>query len=119
MKVIQTMADVLALKADERLPSFYVGEVEHQFLMLYIDQNEGESFDEFVLSSHSCIYHFDKEEDMQMLIDNIDALEYVDVERVDGRKYYRVCLMHEHHLFSIIFILEGTLPQKTERWLER
>lgn len=37
MKVIQTMADVLAFKADERLPSFYVGEVEHQFLMWYID----------------------------------------------------------------------------------
>lgn len=118
MKIIQTMADVLALKADERLPSFYVGEVEHQFLMWYIDQNEGESFDEFILSSHSCIYHFDKEEDMQMLIDNIDALEYVDIEKVDGKKYYRIGLMHDHQM-SIIYLLEGTLPQKTERWLER
>lgn len=55
---------------------------------------------------------------MQMLIDNIDALEYVDVEKVDGRKYYRIGLMHDHQM-SIIYLLEGTLPQKTERWLER
>lgn len=117
MKVIRTMADVHALKADEHLPSFYAEEVEHQFLMWYIDENEGESLDEFSLPSHSCIYHFDKEKDMQMLIDNIDALEYVDVEKIEGKKYFRIGLMQDHQM-SIIYLLEGTMPRKTERWLE-
>src|SRR5699024_2411385 len=114
---IQMMADVHALEADEHLTSFYVEEVKNQFLIWYEAENEGESLDEFSLQPYSCIYHFDKEEDMQMLIDYMNALEFVDVERADGKKYFRIGLMQDHQM-SIIYFLEGTLPRKTEHWLE-
>lgn len=117
MKVIRTKADVLALKADEHLPSFYVDEIYQQFIGSYEAENEGESLGEFSLSPHACIYHFDKEKDMKMLVDNVGALEYVDVDKVEGIKYFRIGLMQDHQM-SIIFLLEGTLPRKTEQWLE-
>lgn len=117
MKVIRTKADVLALKADEHLPSFYVDEIYQQFIGSYEAENEGESLDEFSLPPHACIYHFDKEEDMQMLVDNVGALEYVDVDKVEGKRYFRIGLMQDHEI-SVIFFLEGTLPYKTEKWLE-
>lgn len=117
MKVIQTLADVHSLKDDGRLPSFYVNEIYLQFIGSYEAENEGESLDEFSLLPHSCIYHFDKEEDMQMLVDNVGALEYVDVDKIEGKKYFRIGLMQDHQM-SIFFLLEGTLPRKTEQWLE-
>ncbi|WP_409482400.1 hypothetical protein ACKW6F_18855 [Bacillus safensis] len=114
---IQTMADVHALEADEHLPPFYVEVVKNQFLIWYEAESEGESLDKFSLPSYSCIYHFDKEEDMKVLIDCMSALEFVDVEKVEGRKYFRIGLMQDHQM-SIIYFLERTLPRKTERWLE-
>ena len=117
MKVIRTKADVFALKVDEHLPSFYVDEIYQQFIGSYEAVNEGESLDEFSLPSHACIYHFDKEEDMQMLVNNVGALEYVDVDKVEGKRYFRIGLMQDHEI-SVIFFLEGTLPYKTEKWLE-
>lgn len=117
MKIIRTKADVLALKADEHLPSFYVEEIYQQFFGFYMAENEEESLDEFSLPPHACIYHFDKEEDMQMLVDNVGALEYVDVDKVEGKRYFRIGLMQDHQM-SIIFLLDGTLPQKAEQWLE-
>ncbi|MBS4207118.1 hypothetical protein [Bacillus sp. FJAT-50079] len=116
MKRIQRMKDVHVLKTRKHLPSFYVEEIENQFLMWYEAENEGESLKEFSLLNHSCIYHFDKEEDMQMLVDYIGDVEYVEVENVAGKKYFRIGLMQDHHI-SIIYFLEGTLPRKTERWL--
>ncbi|GAA4067324.1 hypothetical protein [Amphibacillus indicireducens] len=114
---IQTMADVHALEADEQLPSLYVEEIKNQFLIWYEAENEGESLDEFSLPSYSCIYHFDREEDMQVLIDHMNALEFVDVEKIEGQKYFRIGLMQDHQM-SLIYFLERTLPRKTERWLE-
>lgn len=119
MKVIQTLADVNSLKDDGRLPSFYVDEIYQQFIGSYEAENEGESLDEFSLPPHACIYHFDKKEDVQMLVDNVGSLEYVDVDKVEGKKYFRIGLMQEQdHEISVIFFLEGTLPDKTEKWLE-
>lgn len=54
---------------------------------------------------------------MKVLIDRLNALEFVDVEKEDGQKYFRIGLMQDHQM-SIIYFLEGTLPRKTERWLE-
>jgi hypothetical protein len=114
---IQTKADVHALEADGHLPSFYVEEVKNQFLIWYEAENGGETLDEFILPPYSCIYHFDKEEDIQMLIDYMNVIEYVDVEKTNGQKFFRIGLMQDHQM-SIIYFLEGTLPRKAERWLE-
>lgn len=116
MKRIQTMADVHALKAEEHLPSFYVEEIKNQFLTWYEAENEGESVDNFSLLNHSCIYHFDEEKDMQFIIDCIANVEYVEVENIEGQKYFRIGLMQDHQM-SIIYFLEGTLPRRIEMWL--
>ena len=119
MRRIQKMVDVHALKMEKHLPSFYVEEIKNQFLMWYEAENECESLKEFCLSNHSCIYHFDKKEDIQMLVDYIDDVEYVEVEEnVAGQKYFRIGFMQDHHM-SIIYFLEGTLPRRIERWLAK
>lgn len=115
---IQTMADVHALVVDEHLPSFYIEEIKNQFVIWYEAENDGEALHDFSLPAHSCIYHFDRKEDMQMLIEDLNAMEYVDVEEIDGQKYFRIGLMQDHQM-SIIYFLKGTLPRKTEQWLER
>ena len=113
---IQTMADVHALEADEHLPPFYVEEVKSQFLIWYEAENEGESLDKFSLPSYSCIYHFDKEEDMKVLIDRMNALEFVDVEKTDGKKYFQLVSCKIIRCPSSTFRRYATT--KTERWLE-
>jgi len=117
MKVIQTLADVQSLKNDERLPSFYVEEIYNQFLWTYESVAEGEAIDDFSLEPHACIYHFDDETDLQMLMNFAESIEYVDTEVVGGFKYFRIGIMRDHEM-SVIYFLEGTLPDKTEKWLE-
>lgn len=116
MKLIRTMADVHALKAEEHLPSFYIEEIKNQFLMWYEAENEGESVDDFSLLHDSCIYHFDEEEDMHLIMDCIADVEYVEVENIEGKNYFRIGLMQDHQL-TIIYFLEGTLPRRIEVWL--
>ena len=116
MKVIRTKADVLALKADEHLPSFYVDEIYQQFIGSYEAENEGEEIEVFSLPVHACIYHFNDKKDWQVLKKLMPHIEYVDTEIVDGCKYYRIGIMQDHQM-SIIYLLEGTLPQKAEQWL--
>lgn len=117
MKVFQTMADVQSLKEDERLPSFYVEEIYNQFLWTYESVAEGEAIDDFSLEPHACIYHFDDVTDLQMLVEFRENIEYVDQEVVEDIKYFRIGIMQDHEM-SVIYLLEGILPNKTERWLE-
>lgn len=117
MKVIRTLADVQSLKNEECLPSFYVEEIYHQFLGSYEAMAEDEAMEEFVLPLHACIYHFNHADDWQMLEELVHYIEYVDTEVVEGRKYFRIGIMQDHEM-SVIYFLEGTLPEKTEKWLE-
>ena len=117
MKVIQTRADVQSLENDEHLPSFYVEEINNQFLWSYEAENDGEEIDAFTLPPQACIYHFNHENDRQMLEKLVNNIEYVDTEVVDGTKYFRIGIMQDHQM-SVIYFLEGTLPYKTEKWLE-
>ncbi len=118
MKVIQTLADVQSLKDDECLPSFYIEEIYNQFLGSYEAMADDEEIDEFVLPSHACIYHFNHEDDRQMLEKLANNIEYVDTEVIKGRKYFRIGIMMQDHEISVVYLLEGTLPYKTEKWLE-
>lgn len=117
MKVIQTLADVQALERDEHLPSFYMEEIKNQFCLWYEAENEGEEIEDFSLPSWACIYHFNDVEDARMLESYVDDIEYVETERMDGMKYFRIGIMQDHQL-SVIYFLEGTLPYRTEKWLE-
>lgn len=117
MKVIQTLADVQSLKNDERLPSFYFEEIYNQFLWTYESVAEGEAIDDFSLAPHACIYHFDDGKDLQMLVEFAENIEYVDTGVVKGIKYFRIGITQDHEM-SVIYFLEGTLPDKTEKWLE-
>lgn len=118
MKVIRKLADVQSLKNDECLPSFYVEEIYHQFLGSYEAMTEGEAIEEFVLPLHACIYHFNHSDDRQMLEELVYQIEYVDTEVKEGCKYFRIGVMQQDHEILVIFFLEGTLPYKTEKWLE-
>lgn len=51
------MADVHSLKDDERLPSFYIKEIYHQFIGSYEAMADDEEIDEYVLPLHGSIYH--------------------------------------------------------------
>lgn len=117
MKVIQTLADVQALERDEHLPSFYIEEIKNQFLLWYEAENEGEEIKDFSLPSYACICHFNHSNDGRMLQNYVNDIEYVDIERMDGVKYFRIGIMQDHQM-SIIYFLEGTLPYRTEKWLE-
>ena len=105
MKVIQTLADVQSLKNDEHLYSFYFEEIYNQFLWTYESVAEGETID-----------HFDDENDLQMLVKFAESIEYVDTEVVGGIKYFRIGIMQDHEM-SVIYFLEGTLPDATEKGL--
>lgn len=48
----------------------------------------------------------------------MNSIEYVDAEVVDDMKYFRIGIMHDHDEISVVYFLEGTLPYKTEKWLE-
>ena len=117
MKVIQTMVDVRALEKVERLPPFYLEEIKKQFLMWYEAENDDEDIENFYLPSYACIYHFNHENDLRMLQNYLNDIEYVDTERINGIKYFRIGMMQDHQV-SIIYFLESTLPFKTEKWLE-
>jgi len=117
MKIIQTLADVQSLKNDECLPSFYVEEIYHQFLGSYEAMAEDEAIEEFVLPLQACIYHFNHLNDREMLEELANHIEYVDTEVVERLKYFRIGIMQDHEM-SVIYFLEGTLPNKTEKWLE-
>src|SRR5699024_483428 len=117
MRVIQTLADVQSLKDDEHLPSFYVEEIYNQFLWSYKAVAEREAIDDFSLEPYACIYHFDDENDLQVLEKFTQSIEYVDTEVIEGIKYFRIGIMQEHEV-SVIYFLEGTLPDKAEKGLE-
>ena len=112
------MADVHSLKDDERLPSFYIKEIYHQFIGSYEAMADDEEIDEYVLPLHGSIYHFNHEDDRHMLEELVNSIEYVDAEVVDDMKYFRIGIMHDHDEISVVYFLEGTLPYKTEKWLE-
>src|SRR5699024_492421 len=117
MKVIRTMADVQSLKDDGHLPSFYIEEIYNQFLGTYEAVAESEKIDDFSLDPNAFIYHFDRESDLEMLVRLTGNIEYVDVEIIDGTKFFRIGIMQDHEM-SIICFLENTLPYRTEKWLE-
>ena len=117
MKVIQILADVQALERDEHLPSFYIDEIESQFRLWYEAENKGEEIQEFSLPSWACIYHFNQATDVRMLESYLSDIEYVEIERIDGVKYFRIGIMKDHQM-SIIYFLEGTLPYRIEKCLE-
>lgn len=117
MIVIRTMADVQSLKDDGHLPSFYIEEIYNQFLGTYEAVAESEKIDDFSLDPNACIYHFDRESDLEMLVRLTENIEYVDVEIIDGTKFFRIGVMQDHEM-SIICFLENTLPYRTEKWLE-
>lgn len=111
------MADIQALQQNKKLPSFYVEEIKYQFSMWYEAENDGESLYEFCLPPHSCIYHVDEVEDINRFIELLKKKEYVDVEKIDGQKYFRIGFMDDHEM-SIVYLLEKTLPEKIEKLLE-
>lgn len=117
MIVIRTMADVQSLKDDGRLPSFYIEEIYNQFLGTYEAVAESEDIDDFSLAPYACIYHFNEESDLEMLVKLTKNIEYVDTEVIDGTKFFRIGIMQDHEM-SVIYFLENTLPYKTENWLE-
>ncbi|HLR42519.1 MAG TPA: hypothetical protein VK067_04640 [Pseudogracilibacillus sp.] len=117
MIMIQTLADVHSLKDDECLPSFYIKEIYHQFIGSYESMANDEEIDSFSLPSYACIYHFNDVNDWQMLQGLLENIEYVDTEIVDEVKYFRIGIMQDYEM-SVIYFLEGTLPYKTEKWLE-
>src|SRR5699024_8437186 len=110
MKKIQTMADIQALQHSKKLPSFYVEEIKHQFLMWYEAESDGESLHEFCLPPHSCIYHVDEVGDINGFTELLKKKEYVDVEKTDGQKYFRIGYMDDHEM-SIVYLLEKNLPE--------
>src|SRR5690625_2217737 len=114
---IQTLSDVQALEQGEHLPAFYIEEIKSQFRRWYEAEDEGEKIQDFSLPSHACIYHFNHRNDWRILQSYVNDIEYVDTERIDGLKYFRIGIMQDHQM-SIIYCLGGTLPYKTEKWLE-
>jgi len=114
---IQTMADIQALQQNKKLPSFYVEEIKYQFSMWYEAEHDGESLHEFYLPPYSCIYHFDKTDDINVFTELLNKIEYVDVEKVNGRKYFRIGFMEDNEM-SVVYLLEKTLPEKIEQLLE-
>ncbi|MEI3610187.1 hypothetical protein [Pseudogracilibacillus sp. SO10305] len=114
---IQTMADIQALQKNKDLPSFYIEEIKYQFSMWYEADNDGESLYEFCLPPYSCIYHFDKATDINVFTALWNEIEYVDVEKINGQKYFRIGIMHDHEM-SIIYALEKTLPRRIGQLLE-
>lgn len=117
MKVIQSWADVQSLTEDEHLPSFYVEEIEKQFLLWYESENNGESIQDFFLPRESCIYHFNHVKDIEVLQKYVNNIEYIEAKTIKDEKYFRIGIMEDHQM-SLIYFVEGTLPYKTEKWLE-
>ncbi len=114
---IQTLYDVQALEHEDHLPAFYIEEIKSQFLRWHESENGGEKIQDFSLPSHACIYHFNHANDWRILQSYVNDIEYVDTERMDGLKYFRIGIMQDHQM-SIIYFLENTLPYQTEKWLE-
>lgn len=118
MKKIQTIADIEELKARNTLPLAYIQVIEMQFVEWYEAEGEGKPYATFQLPNHTCIYHLEDETDTGIIMDQIINVEFVDIEEGEGWKCFRVGLMQDHQMI-IIYFLEGTLPRKIEKWLER
>src|SRR5690625_6288124 len=114
MRVIQTLADVQSLKDDEHLPSFYVEEIYNQFLWSYKAVAERVAIDNFSLEPYACIYHFDDEEDLQVLEKFTQSIEYVDTEVIDDLKYNLTDIMQYNEML-VLYFLEVTLPYNSEK----
>lgn len=109
---IQTTDDVNRLNLEDGLPASYVKEIDFYFKAWVEEINERR------LPSHACIYHFDKEDDGQMLMNHLHEIEYVDVETASDGKHFRIGLMQDHQM-SLIFVLSGVLLPGIERRLEK
>lgn len=118
MKKIQTIADIEELKARNTLPHSYTHVLEMQFVEWYEAEGTGVPYAAFQLPNHACIYHLEDETDTGIIMDQMLNVEFVEIEEVDGWKYFRIGLMHDHQM-NLIYFLEGTLARKIENWLER
>src|SRR5690625_1869975 len=98
MKRIQTMLDIEELKSRGNLPSGYVSIIEAQFIEWFEADGEDEPLDTFELPNHACIYHLEDETDMELIMDQIVDVEFVETEEVEGSEYFRVGLMQDHQM---------------------
>lgn len=112
---IQTITDLNALKQQEHVPNSFFEEIEQQFLAWNKELN-GEVLDEFSLPPEACMYHFDRQDDVEILFKHVHEIEYVDVEEINDTKFFRIGLMQDHQM-SLIFVLADNLPQDIKEWL--
>lgn len=115
MKKIQTMSDLHELKQQEHVPKQYVDEIEFQFLAWQKELNE-DVLDEFGLPPEACMYHFDRGEDVKILLHHVHEIEYVEMECIENSTFFRVGLMQDHQM-SLIFVLADYLPEDIKEWL--
>jgi hypothetical protein len=113
MKRIQSIADIEELKARGTIPHHYLVVIDTQFQEWYEAENTGESLDVFQLPIDSCIYHLEDEKDGGFILDQLIHVEYVEIEEVDGYKYFRIGIMNDHQM-NLVFFLEGTLQPRTQ-----
>lgn len=111
MKRIQTFGDIEALK-QENLPSSYIKEIKQQFQSMFKADGEGESLHTFSLPIHACIYHLNESNDIEWLLDLMEQVEFIEVEK----EYFRIGLMEDHQM-NILYFLIGTFSEEMERWL--
>lgn len=117
MQRIQSIADIQQLQQKQQFPNPYLEILYQQFKQWFEATSEYDDLLTFQLPTYACIYHLDNEEDTGFLMDQIIHVEYVETDKVDGMKYFRIGLMQDNHM-SLIFFPEGTLAPKIEKWLE-
>jgi len=118
VKIIQSIADLEELKARGTIPLPYVKIIEKEFLDWYEAASACESIKSFRLEPQSCFYHLEDTGDTEFIRDQLIHIEFVEYEKVDQHRYFRLGLMHDNEM-SLIFFLEGTIEPKLEGWLTR
>src|SRR5699024_12526953 len=112
---IKTTTDFNALKQQEHVPKSFSEEIEQPFLAWNKEVN-GEVLDEFSLPPEACMYHIERQDDVEILLNHVHEIEYVDVEEINDTKFFRIGLMQDHQM-SLIFVLADNLPQDIKEWL--
>lgn len=115
MKEIQTIADLNALKQQEHIPNHYVEEIIQQFLAWQRELSD-EELESLQFPLQICMYHLDNQEDAEILLNLKHDIEYVNLEKIEGTKFFRIGLMQEHQI-SLLFVLENILSKEIKKWL--
>lgn len=114
MKIIQCLSDIEHLKAENKLPIPLIKEIEQDFLNIY----EAVNYDgilSFRLPLGQALFVFEKGDNILAKLNDLYALEYVEVLTADEVSYYRCALRDES--IQLYYSIVGTHDRKTEKWL--